>query len=155
MQQGPVDDAMKSFLIKLWELFKQQVKFATSGLVATSIDYVLYLLLVHSLFSPVPSNVISYSIAMVINFLMQKKFVFALQGSAFKTFIMSLGVSMGGLLLSSSIIYGLSQFPYYWQRQYLTKFIATVIVFFYNFYLKRIVFENCFRFKCDLDQIKS
>lgn len=143
---------MKSLPIKLWKLFLQQVKFAASGLVATVTDYVLYLLLVHSLFAPVPSNVISYSTAIVINFLLQKKFVFALQGSASRTFVMSVMVSMGGLLLTTSIIYGLTQISFYWDRQYLTKLVATVVVFFYNFYLKRYVFENCFRFKCDLNQ---
>lgn len=134
--------SMRALLIKLLKLFLHQVKFATSGLVATMIDYALFLLLVHNLFAPVPSNVVSYSIAMVINFWLQKKFVFSLQGSASRTFIMSIMVSMGGLLLSTAIVFGLTQIPFYWKKPYLSKLIATSIVFFYNFYLKRYVFEK-------------
>lgn len=143
---------MRSISIKLWNHFLLQTKFAISGLVATATDYILYLLLVHNLFSPVPSNVISYSTAMVINFMLQKKFVFSLQGSSFRTFIMSVMVSMGGLLLSTAIVHGLNQIAYYGERQYLIKLVATIIVFFYNFYLKRLVFEKCFKFKCELPQ---
>ena len=143
---------MRSLLTKLGELFLQQTKFAMSGLLATTTDYILYLFLVHNLFSPVPSNVISYSIAMVINFSLQEKFVFSLQGSVFKTFVMLVMVSVGGLLLSTAIVYGLTQNQFFWERQYLTKLIATMLVFFYNFYLKRLVFEKCFKFKCDPGQ---
>ena len=144
-----MDSLPKQFLIH----FILQAKFAASGLVATTTDFVLYLSLVHNLTSPIPSNVISYSIAMVINFLLQKKFVFSLQGSVFRTFLMSIMISMGGLLISTAIVYGLTQFQFYWERQYLTKLIAIMVVFFYNFYLKRLVFEKCFRFKCDLNQV--
>jgi putative flippase GtrA len=90
---------------------------------------------------------------MVINFFFQKRFVFSLQGSVFRTFLMSIMISMGGLLISTSIVYGLTQFQFYWERQYLTKLFAIMLVFFYNFYLKRLVFEKCFRFKCDLKQV--
>ena len=113
-------------------------------MVATTTDYVLYLLLVYNLFDPVPSNVISYSIAIVINFLLQRKFVFSLHGSVSKTFVMSVMVSIGGLLLSTAIVYGLTQVTFYLEQQYLTKLIATGLVFFYNFYLKRYVFEKRF-----------
>ena len=141
---------MRSFSTKLWKHFLLQAKFAISGLVATTTDYVIYLLLVNNLLNPVPSNVISYSIAMVINFLLQKRFVFSLQGSVFSTFVMSFMVSIGGLLLSTGIVHGLTQNPFFWERQYLTKLIAIMLVFFYNFYLKRLVFENSFKFKSDL-----
>ena len=135
---------MRSLSINLWTHFLHQAKFASASLVATATDYVIYLLLVSSLLKPVPANVISYSIAMVINFLLQKKFVFLLQGSVFTTFILSFLVSIGGLLLSTVIVYGLTQNPFFWERQYVTKLIAIMIVFFYNFYLKRLVFEKCF-----------
>ena len=138
---------MKSLLKKLWKQFTQQAKFALSGLTATTADYVLYLLLVDNLLTPVISNFISCSVGMVINFWLQKKFVFSLRGSAFTTFVMSVMISLGGLLLSTAIVYGLIQSSFYMQRQYLTKLIATIVVFFYNFYLKRLVFEREFKLK--------
>jgi len=129
---------------KLWGLFQMQARFAMTGAVATTVDYVLYLLLVGRFFSPVVSNIISYSCGMVINFLLQKRFVFALRGSACRAFALSMMVSLGGMALSTGIIYSLTQLDFFNRHQYITKLCATGTVFFYNFYLKRYVFERKF-----------
>lgn len=121
-----------------------KAKFALSGLVATSVDYGLYMLLVDRIFPPVVSNIISYSIAVVINFLMQKRFVFKLRGSVNHAFVISMIVSVIGLLLSTGLVYGLTKIEFLDQRQYLLKLIATGIIFFYNFYMKRYAFERRF-----------
>ena len=121
-----------------------KARFAMTGAVATTADYVIYLVLVGRFFSPVVSNVISYSCGMVINFLLQKRFVFSLQGPAYRAFILSLMVSMGGLALSTGIIYGLTRMEFFSNYQFITKLCATGVVFFYNFYLKRYVFERKF-----------
>jgi putative flippase GtrA len=128
----------------LRDLLLLQVKFAASGLAATALDYVLYLVLVGRFFPPVAANVTSYSIAVIVNFLLQKKFVFTLRRKAPQAFAGAMLVSVGGLLLSTGIVYALSQFAFFYQRQYLTKLAATGIVFFYNFFLKRFVFEGRF-----------
>jgi len=131
-----------------WEtikkLFLLKAKFAMTGAVATTVDYVVYLVLVNDFFTPVISNIISYSCGMVINFLLQKRFVFTLEGSVSRAFILSVAVSLGGMALSTGIIYGLSQIEFFNERQYITKLFATGFVFFYNFYLKRYVFERKF-----------
>lgn len=129
---------------KLWGLFQLKARFAMTGAVATTVDYVLYLLLVGRFFSPVVSNIISYSCGMVINFLLQKRFVFALRGSAYRAFALSMMVSLGGMALSTGIIYSLTQLDFFNRHQYITKLCATGTVFFYNFYLKRYVFERKF-----------
>lgn len=129
---------------KLWSLFLLKVKFASTSLVATAIDYSLYLLLVDRFFPPVIANIISFSSSVVINFLLQKRFVFKLNRKVSKAFGLSLLVSLGGLILSTSIVYWLSNTMFFAQRQYLTKLCATGIVFFYNFYMKRYVFEKRF-----------
>ena len=135
---------METFWKNAYKLLVLKLRFALSGLLATSIDYGLYLLLVDRIFSPVMSNIISYSCAVVANFLMQKRFVFQLKGSARRAFAGAMAVSVGGLVLSTGIVYGLSQVQFFDQRQYLTKLVATGIVFFYNFYFKRFVFERRF-----------
>ncbi|MCO6493138.1 MAG: GtrA family protein [Phaeodactylibacter sp.] len=129
---------------KLRGLFRMKAKFAMTGAVATTVDYVVYLVLVARFFSPVVSNIISYSCGMVINFLLQKRFVFVLQGSPYRAFGLSLGVSLGGMALSTGIIYGLTRLEFFSEHQYITKLCATGMVFFYNFYLKRYVFERKF-----------
>jgi len=121
-----------------------KMKFAMSGAIATGLDYGLYLFLVNYLLAPVPSNTISYSVGMVANFIMQRRFVFSLERSVSHAFMLSVMVSLGGLLLSNGIIFGLNRIEFLAERQYITKLIATGLVFFYNFYLKRYVFEKRF-----------
>lgn len=135
---------MDTFWKQIRKLLALKVKFALSGLVATSVDYGLYMLLVERVLSPVASNIVSYSCAVVINFLMQKRFVFQLKGSANRAFVLSMVVSAVGLLLSTALVYGLTQITFLDKRQYLLKLIATGVIFFYNFYMKRYVFERRF-----------
>lgn len=130
---------------QLKRLFKMKLRFAMTGAVATSVDYFLYLWLVDwQGWPPVRANVLSYSCGMVLNFLMQKRFVFELKGSSLRAFGLSALVSLGGMALSTGIVYGLSQVVFFSENQYITKLIATGLVFFYNFYLKRYVFERKF-----------
>lgn len=133
---------MQELVDKLKKLFFLKAKFAFSGLVATAIDYGLYMLLVSWFFPPVTSNIISYSVAVIANFSMQKRFVFRLQGPTGRAFLWSVFASAIGLLISTALIYGLNQYPFFAERQYLTKIVATGLVFFYNFYSKRYIFER-------------
>ncbi len=135
---------MENWWPYLRKLFLMKAKFAASGLVATSVDYFGYLLLVGRFFTPVTSNLISYSVAVVVNFLMQKRFVFKQQRSNTQAFLGSILVSLGGLLLSTGLIYGLNEISFFAEQQYITKLLATGLVFFYNFYFKRFVFEGRF-----------
>ncbi len=135
---------MKLSIEKLRELVRLKLRFAMTGLAATAVDYVLYLVLVERFLSPEWSNVVSYSCGMVINFLLQKRFVFNLKGSVSRAFILSMFVSLGGLALSTGIIYLLTKWPFFMTYQFITKLIATGVVFFYNFYCKRYVFERRF-----------
>ncbi|MEZ5056632.1 MAG: GtrA family protein [Saprospiraceae bacterium] len=112
--------------------------------IATAVDYALYMALVTWFFGPVVSNIISYTIAVVINFTLQKKYIFDLQRRVRTAFILSVLVSLGGLLLSTGIIYFLTRDSFFMENQIITKLIATGLVFFYNFYLKRFVFEKKF-----------
>ncbi|MBR9922941.1 MAG: GtrA family protein [Bacteroidetes bacterium] len=112
--------------------------------VATAFDYCLYLILVDRFFPPVTANIISFSSAVLLNFYLQKRFVFQLRRKQGAAFGLAILVSMGGLLLSTGIIAGLNTWDFFRDKQYLTKFVATGIVFFYNFYLKRFAFEKRF-----------
>ena len=119
-----------------------KVKFAMSSSVATLVDYVLYQVLVRYLFSPVVSNLVSATVGMVINFFLQKKYIFELKRSVNITFIISLLVSVGGIGISTIIIHFLNKSEMLAGNQYIIKAIATGTVFFYNFYLKRFAFEK-------------
>ena len=133
---------MPSIKDNIVSLFMMKVKFAMSSSVATIVDYVLYQVLVRYFFSPVVSNLISATVGMVINFFLQKKYIFELKRSVKIAFIISLFVSVGGIGISTIIIHFLNNSEILSGNQYIIKAIATGTVFFYNFYLKRFAFEK-------------
>lgn len=135
---------MRGLILKLWRLFLLKARYAAASAVATALDYGIYLALVHRVFEPAPANVISYSCGVFVNFVLQRWFVFELQRPVKQAFFLAMLVSLGGMALSTGIVHGLSQLTWFNQQQVITKFCATAIVFFYNFYLKRYVFEKRF-----------
>lgn len=129
---------------KIKELLLLKFKFGLSGLVATSINYGLYLLLVNRFLPPVPANIIAYSTAVIVNFILQKRFVFESKGKVSNIFLRAMLVSLIGLIIDTSIIYFLNKIPFFSSHQAITKLISTAMVFFYNFYFKRYAFEKKF-----------
>ena len=132
---------MKQALHKLWRFGYAKLPFALTGLLATGINYGLYLLLVDRYLPPVPATLIAYSSSVVLNFFLQRYFVFELRRSLRSAFLLSMVVSVGGLCLDAAIVWGLHQFPLLGDREWLIKLAATGVVFFYNYYGKRWVFE--------------
>ncbi|MEL7020403.1 MAG: GtrA family protein [Bacteroidota bacterium] len=135
---------MKDFLAKIRELFWMKAKFALTGSVATIVDMTLFYLLEQFFTTAVIANIISYSCGMIINFVLQRRFIFDLQRKLSMAFVGALLVSLGGLALSTFIISHFEQYAFFQAHAILSKIIATGIVFFYNFYLKRYVFEKKF-----------
>lgn len=135
---------MKALRDKLWALLRMKMRFAMTGAIATGVDYVIYVALVDRVFSPVVSNLISYPCGVMVNFTLHKRFVFQVRGPAWRAFVLSVLVSVGGLGLSTLIIHGLSQIGFFAAHQPITKLASASVVFFYNFYLKRYVFEGRF-----------
>ncbi len=119
-----------------------KMKFAFTSVIATAFDYVLYLILFYNFFSPEVSNIISYSCAVVLNFTLQKKYVFTIKGKVQSAFLMSMTFSLIGLVLSTIMISVLNKLDVFFQYQFLTKIIVTGIIFFYNYYTKRFSFER-------------
>ncbi len=121
-----------------------KTQFAASSSIATIVDYLLYQVLINNWFSPELSNIISATIGMTINFVLQKKYIFELRRSLKTTFGLSLLVSIVGIGISTTLVHLLSKYSSFSDNQYAIKAIATGIVFFYNFYLKRFAFEKRF-----------
>jgi putative flippase GtrA len=126
------------------QLIKLKVKFAGSSAIATAVDFVLYNILVGQFFAPVTSNVISASVGMLINFILQKNYVFDVNRKISGAFLISLSTSIVGIGISTLIIYLLNMIPFFQDYQFITKAVATGILFFYNFYMKRFAFEKRF-----------
>lgn len=126
------------------QLFVLKAKYATTSAIATALEYVMFGLLKYQGFAGTYAHIISYACGMVLNFLLQKRFIFDLKRSLSTAFLMAMMVSLGGMALSTGIFVTLTQWEWFHQNDYVAKMIATGIVFFYNFYLKRFVFEKKF-----------
>lgn len=131
---------------KLKSLLQLKLKYAASAGIATAVDYALFFGLKNGLqFTATLAQPFAYAAGVLVNFMLQKRFVFELKRSVWSAFGLALLVSLGGLLLSTGIIYLLDNyFPFFRQNALLAKLLTSGIVFFYNFYLKRLVFEGKF-----------
>jgi len=121
-----------------------KIKFAFSSLFATGVDYFLYLFLVNGVLPPVSSHIVSNITGILINFFVQKKFVFELQRTAMMAFVYAMAVSGSSLLISSSLLFGLNHFSFFSERTAFTKLLLIGLMFFYHFYFKRFAFEKKF-----------
>lgn len=135
---------MKIDIQHIKKLVALKAKYATTSLVATAVEYGLYALFKYLGFTKQIAQVISYGCGMLVNFILQKKFVFDLKRSLGKAFILAMLVSLGGMALNFLIFTALLKIPFFNNYDYLAKIGATGMVFFYNFYLKRYVFEKRF-----------
>ncbi len=131
-------------LQKIKSLIQLKLKFAGSSSLATIIDYCLYQILIYKNFAPASANIASSGTGMIINFFLQKKYVFKLNRKVRFAFAISLASSLGGLAFSTTIIHNLSKIVFFSENQFITKAIVTGCIFFYNFYMKRFAFEKRF-----------
>tara|TARA_Y100000591_G_scaffold330407_1_gene361343 strand:- start:6173 stop:6550 length:378 start_codon:yes stop_codon:yes gene_type:complete len=119
---------------------KQLIKFLCSGSIATLVDYGLFLIVFIHFFPPVISHILSFSCGWVVNFSIQRKYVFKSKKKINATIRLGILFSSLGLLFSSGILYGLNLFPFFLNRQYLSKLIVTGILTIYNFFTTRYIF---------------
>ncbi len=129
---------------KIVQLFLLKAKYATTSAIATLLEYVVFGILKYQGFTGTYAHIVSYACGMVFNFLLQKRFIFDLKRSVRTAFLLAMLVSLGGMTLSTGIFVGLTQIQWFYENDYVAKLIATGVVFFYNFYLKRFVFEKKF-----------
>ncbi|MAZ37370.1 MAG: hypothetical protein CL842_07965 [Crocinitomicaceae bacterium] len=131
---------MKVFSNK--DLLKSLAKFGASSVVATGADILLFTF-VFTQFLPVfESEILSGFIGMLINFVLQKRFVFHLQRNQYLAFFMSVGFSLFGLFLGGFLIQSLVKIELLATYLILPKLILTGFKFFFNYYTKRWVFEK-------------
>jgi putative flippase GtrA len=121
-----------------------KVKFAVTSSIATAVDYGIYILLT-SLFltSESISHAISYTVGMIINFFLQKRFIFLLKRKLYHAFGLSVIFSLLGWLISQGLFNLMVLYTgFFQQNDILAKIIVTFVIFFYNFYTKRFSFEK-------------
>ena len=89
------------------------------------------------------SHAISYTVGMIINFFLQKRFIFMLQRKLYQAFGLSVLFSLVGWIISQVIFNLLISYTgFFHKNDILAKIIVTFVIFFYNFYTKRFSFEK-------------
>jgi putative flippase GtrA len=126
------------------EFFLPKFKFALTSSVATLLDYGVYIALtLVFLVNESVSHAVSYTVAMVLNFLLQRRFIFDTNRKVMHVFGLSVMFSLIGWVLSQGLfnllIHTSGFFRHY---DILAKMLTTATIFLYNFYTKRFSFEK-------------
>lgn len=130
---------------QLAKLFLLKAKYATASAFASGVDWLFYLALVYWWMGEEKkalANFITYPIGVLVNFFLQKRFIFNMQRKLSVTFGLAMAVSAGGWALNSGLFFALMSVAFFNMNHLLTKLLVNGLVFFYNFYLKRYVFEK-------------
>lgn len=125
------------------KLINQIAKFGVVGVVCFGIDYSLMILLTEfGGLDYLLSSGISFSVSVVVNYLLSMCFVFQSKKNANKTkeFVLFVVLSVTGLMLTEALMWvGVEQFKL---RYTFSKVIVTGIVMIYNFVTKKIFLED-------------
>jgi putative flippase GtrA len=120
----------------------QLIRFAIVGVIAAFVDICALVILKEFLHIDVfLSSALSFSLSVVVNYLLSMTFVFkSKKQSKLKEFIIFVLLSIGGLCLNQIILWvGLRFTSVYYL---IIKFLAMVIVPFYNFVTRKIFLES-------------
>jgi len=118
------------------------LRFLTTSAIATGIDFCIYVLFCLFYYPPV-ANLISHSIGMIVNYTLQRRYVFHTDRSISLSFMLSLVFSGGGVLLGTVLIYCLIQIEFFNVQPLFAKIVTIVMIFFYNYTTKKIAFGDC------------
>ena len=145
-----MDDKLKKlfkfFKIKLnnkhEEILIQIIKFIIVGGIATIIDWLIYYILYnYANVKPLISNIISYSIATIYNYLATIKFVFKVdKNSGKRNFIIFIIFSLLGLGLSELLLHLLINKLSI--NKMIAKILSTIIVMIFNFITRKKFLEK-------------
>lgn len=113
------------------------LKFFFVSIFVTTIDYLIFFSL-YRLTGILSAHIISYIIAIILSFILQKRFVFETNKSTTVTFLGILFFSLIGISLGYTFL-----FSYHWLfgNIIIAKILMTVTMFFYNFFSKKFAFE--------------
>jgi putative flippase GtrA len=131
-REGPI----ASPILLVWHTFSL-VRFFWASSIAYAVDFSVYLLL-QTVMLPEPANLISYSLGIAVNFALHRLIVFRhIRRTVATSLAISIVLSLIGLALSTGLIYLVR--TYVVSGTLAPKIVATVVVFFWNYYSKKHV----------------
>ncbi len=116
-------------------------KFFGTSVIATGVDFLLYTLFIQVI-TPTLSNLISATAGLLTNFFLQKKYVFNPSNSWYTSLLLSTLFSILGLAIGTGLIYIMTTYTVLSEQPLTAKVISTAIIFFYNYFTKKIAFGH-------------
>ena len=128
--------------VKNNKLLMQIIKFIIVGGIATIIDYIIFFILHELIKVPtLPSNIISFTVSVVYNYIASVKWVFDVKkDDPKKQFIIFLVLSIIGLLINTAIVYVTIDILHWYSM--ICKILATGIVMVFNFITRKLFLEK-------------
>nr|WP_321465026.1 GtrA family protein [uncultured Desulfobulbus sp.] len=117
------------------------IKFFSTSALATTLDMGVYVLLLHWL-DPYLANMVSASLGMIANFLLQSFWVFRATRKWYVSFVLSAIFSVIGIFLGSLLVYILTTKTIFSQVPIVAKCVVIVVIFFYNYLTKKFSFGD-------------
>ncbi len=117
-------------------------KFGTSSLLGTAADFLSFSFVFRFFIPLFWAEICAAFIGMVINFFMQKRFVFTLNRKPTNAFLLSVAFSLAFMYLGAIGIKTLSEFEFFAQHLLIAKVIVMGSKFVLNYFSKRWVFEK-------------
>lgn len=124
------------------EFVKRVFKFGLTSGVATAIDFALFTFVFSKIMPLFYAEILASFIGMVINFFLQKRYVFDLQRKAYVAFTMSIVSSILVMLLGAYVITQLVKIDYLEKHLFIAKIIIIGMKFGLNFFIKQWIFER-------------
>jgi len=117
-------------------------KFGLVSVFATLADLGSFTFLFRHMFPLFWAEICSAFIGMIINFFLQKRFVFDLNRKVSNAFMLSIGFSFAFMFLGAFCLAEIVKIPFFAEYVILAKLIVMGSKFILNYFTKRWIFEN-------------
>lgn len=142
-------------LRSIYHKLVQPARFALASFAATGVDYTVFWLLIVYGKDPVTAQPISAFCGMLLNFSLQRRFVFELKRRLPAAFMISLAFSVFSLATGTWLMSVFIQFNFFRSFPLAAKVPITMAVFLLNFFSKRFAFERKLPFHKNRDTGRS
>ena len=119
-----------------------KLKFGVSSVISTSVDYIVFFVLLSSPLAVAVNQIIAQSCGMLTNFFLQRFFIFEQNRTFALSFVWSISFSLIAILLASTSVHFLYMIPFFQEYPLVMKAGVTIVFFFFNFYTKQYAFEK-------------
>ncbi len=121
-----------------------KLKFGLGSLISTGVDYGIFFGLLWTNLGLHVSiiQVISLSIGITTNFIIQRNFIFRKERSLMASMGWSLSFSITSVILSGFLVKWLYSYLFFQEYPLLMKLLVTGLFFFFNYYTKQYSFEK-------------